>query len=342
MRVCPSCGKANRPERKYCIRCGAKLVAKKKTRKRKPKTEVPETGRVVTGAKVMAAEAEAAASTESESETPHAQIVEEEWVRPSQVPRDRVRTTRRKHQKSELEKAREAFQRAQSADIDERMLRASEVKELFDEAESAAPAEPAAPVSDEVPPSVEEIHSVDASKVDDSEVRLLGAMSPMVDSTGATAMTSAATTPPPVSAAASDLSSSLYDSVEVDESKLPTVPAETPPPPAASAVEVESPPVTSPSPPATTTPSGAQPAAGIATCPQCGSVMYMDSFEYPPEIYSSMGQARLKQARFFVVQGKYEEARTVIRIARSLFDHANDAKGLEQADRLIESLARSS
>ena len=56
---------------------------------------------------------------------------------------------------------------------------------------------------------------------------------------------------------------------------------------------------------------------------------------YDEEVY-----ARLKQARFFVVQGKYDEARKVIRVARALFAEAHDDNGMQQVDKLIDSLAR--
>ncbi|MHA1806846.1 MAG: hypothetical protein ACTSX2_04675 [Candidatus Thorarchaeota archaeon] len=314
-----------------------------KPRKRKSRSAVPETGRVVTGAAVAKAEAEAAAAASeatvqapTKTKSPHTEVVEEQWVRPSQVSRDRVRTSRKKRQKSELEKAREAFMKAESMGIDERMLRASEVKELFDEVDTSTPSdtEPSPVGSESEAVTSEPIRTIDAGAIDDSEVRLLGTMSPMVDSTGGTAMASSITSTPPPASAAPELASSLYDSVEVDESKLPTVAPEEPP------VAEESVPftVTTPSPPTTV---AEEEAADIHVCPQCGTVLYVDTFEYPPEIYSGMGNSRLKQARFFVVQGKYEQARKVIRIARALFTRANDEKGLDQSDKLIESLARS-
>jgi hypothetical protein len=69
--------------------------------------------------------------------------------------------------------------------------------------------------------------------------------------------------------------------------------------------------------------------------------VHLDDFSYPVEIYSVMGEARLKQARFYVVQGKYEEAKRVISIARGLFTKADDDSGLAQADKLANSLERS-
>ncbi|MCF2138164.1 MAG: hypothetical protein K9W43_13115 [Candidatus Thorarchaeota archaeon] len=314
-----------------------------KPRKRKPKVAVPETGRVVTGAAVAAAEADAIADVQAqaatETKSSHTEVVEEQWVRPSQVSRDRVRTTGKRRQQSELEKAREAFKKAESMGIEERMLRASEVKELFDEvgtpASSDAAPSPGGAESEAI--TSEPIHTIDAGAIDDSEVMLLGTMSPMVDSTGGSAMASSITSAPPPASTAPELTSSLYDSVEVDESKLPTVtPEETPVVEEAVPVKVEA-----PKPPTTVIEAKDEDEAEVRVCPQCGTIMYVDTFEYPPEVYAEMGNSRLKQARFFVVQGKYEQARKVIRIARALFTRAHDEKGLEQSDKLIESLARS-
>ena len=67
---------------------------------------------------------------------------DDEWVRPSQVSRDRVRSSSPSSGKSEMEKAQEAFARADGVGIEEadgsgvietRMLRASEVRELMGE-----------------------------------------------------------------------------------------------------------------------------------------------------------------------------------------------------------------
>ena len=53
-----------------------------------------------------------------------------------------------------------------------------------------------------------------------------------------------------------------------------------------------------------------------------------------------MGAARLKQARFLVVQGKNDLAMKELRIARSLFTRAGDSTGLEETSKLVDSLAR--
>ena len=143
MRVCPKCNKSNLPTRKYCIRCASSLIVPPKKRAvvdEAPKPEVPEVGRVTTAASMAQQAAESAAPPPT---------TEDQWVKPSEVSRDRVRTASGGQRKTELEKAQEAFARAEDVGIDEegtgvietRMLRASEVRELL-EATAAAPEVP--------------------------------------------------------------------------------------------------------------------------------------------------------------------------------------------------------
>jgi len=133
MRNCPKCGRANQPTRKYCIRCGGLLLSVEQ----KPKT--------------ISAPAETPAPEVIETPPPVSSTSEtrvttnDEWVKPSQVPRDRVRTAEGTIKpKSEMEKAMEAFAKADKVGIEEdgtgiietRMLRASEVQELMGELET--------------------------------------------------------------------------------------------------------------------------------------------------------------------------------------------------------------
>ncbi len=173
LRTC-KCGKANNPTRKFCVRCGASLLEpiKERTPAPKPVSEPVQVAR-------------APAPTNGASVT-----TEDKWVRPSEVAKDRVRKSPPK-MKSELEKAREAFARAEEVGIEEgsegivetRMLRASEVRELMegaaqmaeeaamqpqtpaDYSDSAAP-QPAAPV---------------APSPQDLEEGILGSKSTLVD-----------------------------------------------------------------------------------------------------------------------------------------------------------------
>ncbi len=136
MRTCPKCGRANQPTRKYCIRCGGNLLSVEQ----KPKTISSPTVAPVTPEPEVK-EVQPVASTSSEARV----TTNDEWVKPSQVSPDRVRTgDGTTKPMSEFEKAKEIFAKADSADIEDtdgdiiepRMLRASEVQELMGEMES--------------------------------------------------------------------------------------------------------------------------------------------------------------------------------------------------------------
>ncbi len=137
MKTCASCGKANNPIRKYCVRCGKSLITVKDE---KPS---PTPKSVVTETPIPDIQSSPASSRDQYVPSDSADVTtEDEWVRPSQVSRDRVRSGTSSGVKSEMEKAREAFARAEGVGIDEadgsgvvesRMLRASEVRELMGE-----------------------------------------------------------------------------------------------------------------------------------------------------------------------------------------------------------------
>jgi hypothetical protein len=127
LRECPKCSRQNQPTRKYCTRCGASLL--KSVEEEKP--VVPE--------QPVVKETPAAAPVTP----PVTPAADEPLVRPSKVETGRVIPPERHVAKTELEKAREAFARAEDVGIDEatgegivetRMLRASEVRELMDSA----------------------------------------------------------------------------------------------------------------------------------------------------------------------------------------------------------------
>ncbi|MHA1964665.1 MAG: hypothetical protein ACXACG_07010 [Candidatus Thorarchaeota archaeon] len=156
MRTCPKCGRANQPTRKYCIRCGGNLLSVE----RKPQTISSPTETPVTPEPEVT-EAQPPATTPSEARV----TTNDEWVKPSQVSPDRVRSAEGTLKpKSEMEKAQEAFAKADQVGIEEtgegiietRMLRASEVQELMGDLEtqpevSAVP--PSAPPPAAAPPT---------------------------------------------------------------------------------------------------------------------------------------------------------------------------------------------
>jgi hypothetical protein len=135
LRTCPSCGKANNPTRKYCVRCGKSLIILKEAQSTKtptPKAQPPEV------AEPTSSYPERETPTKPAGITPSV-TSGDQWVRPSEISRDRMRTTSSSRGKSEMEKAKEAFARAEKVGIQEeggdivetRMLRASEVRELM-------------------------------------------------------------------------------------------------------------------------------------------------------------------------------------------------------------------
>jgi len=78
----------------------------------------------------------------------------------------------------------------------------------------------------------------------------------------------------------------------------------------------------------------------VIACPDCGKVINVDMFEYPREVYSAMDAARLKQTRFFIVQGKGHEALRIVRLAHALYTKAGDNNGLDEVKKIIETLAK--
>ncbi|MFW9888841.1 MAG: zinc finger Ran-binding domain-containing protein [Candidatus Thorarchaeota archaeon] len=355
MRVCPKCNKSNLPTRKYCIRCGASLIVPPKKRAvvdDSPKPEVPELGRVTTG------EDMARQATESAAPPP---TTNDKWVKPSEVSRDRVRTASGAHRKTELEKAREAFARAEDVGIDEdgtgvietRMLRASEVRELLEATQAAADAPTPMMMegSESLTPEEIELMQPTMPKAESLEEQILGSHSAFVASEEQKSSTPEKTLDTDVSRG---FSSSRYEEEdgELDfrlPEQMPTVTAETlaPAPTPATA-----PPTSAPTPTLTPAPTQAESTPSVSSsedeldyvtiCHKCGAPTNIDQFEYPAEVYSAMGAARLKQARFYVVQGKPDQAMQSLRLARSLYKKAGDETGLHETKRLIDSLARES
>lgn len=126
MKTC-KCGKANDPTRKFCIRCGASLIdIEDDIKQEMNSTPEPEPAPIDTQPGPKKAQSTTAG---------------DKWVRPSQVAKDRMRTAKRHIEKTEFEKAQEAFAKTRSDEGDERMLRASELRELM----AAAPDATASP-----------------------------------------------------------------------------------------------------------------------------------------------------------------------------------------------------
>lgn len=339
LRNCDKCGKANQPTRKFCIRCGASLIkpSKPQAPSTAAKPQTPEPPVKAAGSKETAqAQQKATISTD------------DKWVKPSEVSRDRVRVAGGVKQKSELEKAREAFAKAETAGIDEadgsgivesRMLRASEVRELLEGPGAMMGTEEVPPPrmmegSEPLPPEAEGMVAPSMPTSSQIEESILGSKSGFVDKPKATPAkpphTDVYSEERQVSSEASTgFSSSRYEQEEEisddeddtgeiswSEPETPTAPKEPVKKVVDDAIDL------------------------VITCPDCGKTINVDMFEYPREVYSAMAAARMKQARFFIVQGKGDEALRVVRIANALYTKAGDKIGLQEIRKLIETLAK--
>ena len=317
----------NQPTRKFCIRCGTSLIRVQKPEPVKaplPTAEAPPKSEAVAGSSEAAAKSESAAPA-----------TEDQWVKPSEVARDRVRTAAGSGKgKSEFEKAKEAFARAETVGIDEegtgvietRMLRASEVKELLEGPGMMEGSEEIAqpqmmPGSEPVPPEAEALMKPAAPAQSQIEKQILGSKSGFVEQEEPAPPAQA----PPVLEATTieegvspEVSAEFTSSKYAEGEETPTAPASAP---IVQAVE-----------------DADDSLDLVIACPSCGHILNIDMFEYPPEVYSAMGDARLKQARFFVVQGQNEDAKRIAAVARALYEKAGDKKGLKEADKFAGSL----
>ncbi|TFG33613.1 zinc ribbon domain-containing protein [Candidatus Thorarchaeota archaeon] len=338
MRNCEKCGKANQPTRKFCIRCGASLL--------KPVKEKPTPAPSPTPAAVQPRPT--AAERPKEPPTP---TTEDKWVKPSEVSRDRVRIVGGHKQKSELEKAREAFAKAETVGIDEadgsgvvesRMLRASEVKELLEGPGMMAgteeiPAPTMMDGSEPLPPEAVEMMRPAMPTSSQIEESILGSRSGYVDKPKTMTPEPVHTESLPSETKVSPELSAEFTSQKYEEEDEALMRAEETEEIIASTVSEL--PATKIAPPKkeTFTPDDVD---LVITCPDCGKTISVDMFEYPREVYSAMASARLKQARFFIVQGKGNEALRIVRMANALYTKAGDNKGLEEVRKIIEALAK--
>lgn len=344
VRTCDKCGKANQPTRKYCIRCGASLLKPVKKETSPPPAEVPQSTPVVE------------APTPPVAETP-APTTGDTWVRPSEVSKDRVRSgSDLARPKSEMEKAMEAFAKAETVGIDEedgsgvietRMLRASEVKELLEGPGMMGGEDIPAPTmmegSEPLPPEAQEFMPPAGPSASQIEESILGAKSAYVDKPPE---------PEPVmeTPVMTEPSAEFAPSLEyVDEGGIPVIEATTIDETASAESDTGFTPATASAPETATAPEPVEAVPKtqvpdsdvdlVIACPDCGKVINVDMFDYPNDVYSKMGEARLNQARIYVVQGKPDEAMKAVRMARALYEKADNKKGLKDVLKLVESLA---
>jgi hypothetical protein len=357
VKTCDKCGKANQPTRKFCIRCGSSLIKKEAPKEKAPLPTVP-------APEVPEAPAPAAPETQPTSTA-------DTWVKPSSVSTDRVRTAGgASRPKSEFEKAKEAFAKAETVGIDEadgsgivetRMLRASEVKELLEGPGMMPGGEEVPPPtmmegSEPLPPEAAHLMPQGGPTQSQIEESILGSKSAFVDQTPEPepepepVVTPPGTEGPISPEVATGFSSAQYEMEgETPVLEATTVPTPTDEPVAPTPAPTPTP-TPAPAPAPAPTPAAPEPKAAprlddddfdrVIACPDCGKVINIDMFDYPKDVYSKMGAARLKQARFFVVQGNPDEAMQAVRKARAFYEKANDKKGLKEVLKLVESLAK--
>ncbi|TFG98898.1 hypothetical protein E4H12_04580 [Candidatus Thorarchaeota archaeon] len=267
---------------------------------------------------------------------------EEKGVKPSEVSRDRVRVAGASRGKSELDKAREAFAIAETVGIDEadgsgiietRMLRASEVRELLEGPGMMSGQDVPAPTmmegSELLPPEAAQMMKPTMPTSSQLEASIIGSKSAYADNSPAPTPVqpkAPVSTPVPEEFASSKYESEVEAPSRMEEEATTGFAPHTPPVAKA------------PSP--TPDPTWEDEIDLVIACPDCGKTINVDMFEYPREVYAAMGAARLKQARFFIVQGKGHDALRIIRMAYALYNKAGDDKGIDEVKKIIETLAR--
>ena len=247
MRTCASCGKANNPIRKYCTRCGKSLISLKEEKPSPPPTSVITETPIPDVQPTVSAPGDQYVRSDMVKAT-----TDDEWVRPSQVSRDRVRSIASSSGKSEMEKAKEAFARAEGVGIEEpdgsgvvetRMLRASEVRELMGEG-AVLPQEPTPPVQPaprEIPSSPPTQPVTPASTPPPVTPVPTPAAPPVAPVTPPEATPTPQPTPAPIPAATAPATPAPPTTNKPEPAIIPTPSVETPPPSASPSIPVKPP-----------------------------------------------------------------------------------------------------
>ncbi|TFH03768.1 MAG: hypothetical protein E4H14_16115 [Candidatus Thorarchaeota archaeon] len=268
-------------------------------------------------------------------------------MKPSEVSRDRVRAASSGKRQSELEKAREAFAKAETVGIDEadgsgiietRLLRASEVRELLEGPSMMATQDVPAPTmmkgSEPLPPEAATMMKPSMPTSSQIEESILGHRSAYVDQSPEHIPTPTPEHIQPTrfdsAPVAAEFTSSKYEN-DID-SRPPGLDEET-----ATGFTPHTPPISVKPVPSSVTEDDID---LVIACPDCSKIINVDMFEYPREVYAAMGAARLKQARFFIVQGKGNDALRIVRMAHALYSKAGDNNGISEVKKIIETLAK--
>lgn len=72
------------------------------------------------------------------------------------------------------------------------------------------------------------------------------------------------------------------------------------------------------------------------TCPECGTSISSDSFEYPEYVYETMGRARMEHGMDLLRDNEHEKAIEQFEIAKKLYEHAGSDKMVEEAVKRVD------
>jgi hypothetical protein len=83
---------------------------------------------------------------------------------------------------------------------------------------------------------------------------------------------------------------------------------------------------------------------GTPACPNCGTSLSSDDFEYPNYVFDSMGRARLEQGMMRLNENEHEKAIESFETAKMLFEKAQNEKGIQESTKRVnlgyDSMAR--
>jgi predicted nucleic acid-binding Zn-ribbon protein len=326
LQVCTKCGKVNMLTRKYCMNCGASLIAYGRKQESSKRYSVPSPMRIIRG--------KSPAEEDIKPWDSFRISTDDNFVKPSEIKRDRIiSVSPHRTMESELDKARQAFERADAVGIDEsgtgvietRMLRASEVQELLSDWGPEPEITESSSAVEHVPQSAPAIHSTESTR-EEMEQHFLGSQSALTKHGYSEKQKVEPVTQ--IERPSEDFSSTLYrtgptepvpETKTLERAERKTVRSEI-----KSNVEL----------PSDSIDVSTDSTPWVVICPDCGKVMHSDLYEYPAEVYIQMGNARLKQAKYLFIQGKPDEALKAAKLSRMFFEKENDERGLIQLARL--------
>lgn len=71
-------------------------------------------------------------------------------------------------------------------------------------------------------------------------------------------------------------------------------------------------------------------------CPNCGTTLSSDEFEYPSYVFEAMGKARLDYGEHHLRENEHEKAIESFEIAKMLFERAGSEKGIAESTKRVD------